>query len=544
MDANELNAGGAASGDRIGAVTDMEPALVEKLRRIRDGLTSGLVERDLAVRLGLLAALSGEHLLLLGPPGTAKSLVARRLRLAIRDGTYFERLLTRFSVPEELFGPLSISGLQDDRYERLTESYLPTASIAFLDEIFKANSAILNSLLTLLNERVFHNGAEAVPTPLVAVVGASNELPDGEELDALLDRFLLRLHVAPVSAKAFQELMALSDEGDPELADDLRLTPDDLAKIQSEAARVRIPDGVLALLRELREWCMTEGIQVSDRRWRKVAKLLRTSAWTNGRDTVGDWDCWLLQHCVGEQEEERGKVYEWYAARVGAVAAKPDQLIRLVGALERRLKKHRKEERVKRDPKGRRLYVGSDGRETTVEGGQAHRDGAPLFLGPEESNYYTNGEVDRTNGGKGFTHHELENLRDRHGFSRYGQSIDFRKYVEDRENWLMTKYQPALEPMAYPQVQIEQLCAEVKSVRERVTSFQKSLGDQMRSLSEELTTHLWVMPDFVDPASAKLQAQYTDAGKLVDRVDKIIRGYEALPQAKDEPHWDDESEAS
>ena len=134
---------------------------VKKLRAVRDTLTEGLVERDVAVRLGLLAALAGEHMLMLGPPGTAKSLIARRLHLAFNSSTYFERLLTRFTVPEELFGPLSIKGLEEDRYERLTDAYLPTASIAFLDEIFRANSAILNALLSLLNDRTYYEEGRA-----------------------------------------------------------------------------------------------------------------------------------------------------------------------------------------------------------------------------------------------------------------------------------------------------------------------------------------------------------------------------------------------
>ena len=164
-------------------------ALASKLERLRAFMCAGLLERETPAKLLLLAAVSGEHVLLVGPPGTAKSELARRLRGCIAEATYFERLLTKFSVPEELFGPLSIKSLEHDEYRRITAGYLPTATIAFLDEIYNANSAILNALLTLLNEREFDNGAERVATPLVSVVGASNVVPEGSELAALHDRF-------------------------------------------------------------------------------------------------------------------------------------------------------------------------------------------------------------------------------------------------------------------------------------------------------------------------------------------------------------------
>ena len=387
--------------------------LTDRVRSIRDSLTTGLVERDVAIRLALLAALSGEHLLLIGPPGTAKSLVARRLHLAFTDAAYFERLLTRFSVPEELFGPLSIKGLEEDRYERLTESYLPTASIAFLDEIFKANSAILNALLTLLNEREFDNGTRRERTPLMAVVGASNELPEGEELDALFDRFLLRLHVGPVSKDGFPGLLKLRDDAASNVPDALKLTRADLDAVRKTAGDVPVPDDVVALLCDLREWCAAEEIPVSDRRWRKVVKLLQTSALTNGRKTVSIWDCWLLQHCLWSDADDRVKIYDWYAARIGAVAEEPTRLVRIVNAWERQLDKDKGDRSQMRNSKGRLLYMEQNGQHTTNEKGQAYRGKEPLFVLPENvrrHSGYHHRQIDSTNDGKGYTKDDIQKM--------------------------------------------------------------------------------------------------------------------------------------
>lgn len=205
----------STSGKGRGSTGASTAAATQDLRaRIQDAvdiMQRGLIERDTEVRLLLLAALSREHVLYIGPPGTAKSELSRRLS-RLYQGAYFERLLTRFSVPEELFGPLSMRALEEDKYVRQTQGYLPEASVAFVDEIFKANSAILNTLLTLLNERLFDNGSLRVPVPLVCMVGASNELPESEELDALYDRFLLRRRVAQVSAGGLADLLSMSPE--------------------------------------------------------------------------------------------------------------------------------------------------------------------------------------------------------------------------------------------------------------------------------------------------------------------------------------------
>ncbi|MCA9538450.1 MAG: AAA family ATPase, partial [Myxococcales bacterium] len=180
-----------------------------------DALRARFVERDALIDAALCALVCGQHLLIIGPPGTAKSQLATALCEALEGATGFQWLLTRFTTPEELFGPISLKGLEEDRYVRLTAGKLPTAQIVFLDEVFKASSAILNALLTVLNERRFHNDARAEPVPLITLIGASNELPDeDDELQALYDRFLVRVMVDYVEADyRFVKLLTLGEPG-------------------------------------------------------------------------------------------------------------------------------------------------------------------------------------------------------------------------------------------------------------------------------------------------------------------------------------------
>ena len=284
-----------------------------------DHLGRGLLERGTAVRL-LLAALAQEHVLLIGPPGTAKSELARRLHDAFAGTRYFERLLTRFSTPEELFGPLSLKALEADRYERLIDGYLPTAGIAFLDEVFKANSAILNALLTLLNEREFDNGAGRLRTPLISLVGASNEAPGDESLVAFHDRFLLRVPVGPVGDESFAALLCLR-EAAPAAPPPLDVAV--LPAIARAADAVALPQEAVEALTGLRGFVQQAGLPVSDRRWRQLVRLMRVAAATEGRTRLDAVDLWLAPYVVCDSAEAVPRVAEWVAHTLMGAAPQP-----------------------------------------------------------------------------------------------------------------------------------------------------------------------------------------------------------------------------
>ncbi len=323
----------AAAPGATPAGADWRPRLQAHLA----ALEHGLLDREAATRLLLLAALAGEHVLLIGPPGTAKSELARRLHRAFAGARYFERLLTRFSTPEELFGPLSLKALEDDRYERLIDGYLPTAGIAFLDEVFKANSAILNALLTLLNEREYDNGAARLHTPLISVVGASNEAPADESLLAFHDRFLLRVPVAPVGDAAFAALLQL-DDGAAGPALPAPITPTERAALLDRRASVALGDAMLLALGGLRQHCAGQGLVVSDRRWRQLVALMRCAAACEGRSRLDPLDLWLAPFVVATDAAAVPAVAAWVTTELaGAVAQDLPWLGHAVTAFEKQL---------------------------------------------------------------------------------------------------------------------------------------------------------------------------------------------------------------
>ena len=245
--------------------------------------------------------------------GTCKSELGRRLS-QLCGGPFFQRLFTRFTTPEEIFGPLSLRALENDEYLRCIDGFLPSANVAFLDEIFKANSSILNTLLTILNERQFDNGAGMrVKCPLKCVIGASNEFPESEELDALLDRFLLRANVLPVSdAGLLQMLTQITPTCHTQTIDVARDLEILVSDISLSLETISLDQNICLLIQKLRTFARDElGVYISDRRLVKASRLLRVSAATHGRAKVDYVDCLLLENILWQTPEQQGDIREW-----------------------------------------------------------------------------------------------------------------------------------------------------------------------------------------------------------------------------------------
>ncbi len=292
-------------------------------------LKSAFVGKNEIIDLLGVGLVGGENLFLLGPPGTAKSAIVQELARRI-DGRVFDYLLTRFTEPNELFGPFDIRKLREGDLVTNTDGMLPEASFVFLDELLNANSAILNSLLMVLNERIFRRGRETRALPTLMVVGASNRLPEDDALGALFDRFLLRVRCDNVASEQLADVLTAgwrfevarskltrsASEGEngkttdrtddanastPSLA--LRVSVEDIRRIQALLARVDLSD-VRAASVELVQRLRHAGIAVSDRRAVKLQRLIAASALLCGRLEAIESDLWVFRYIWDTEEQQ------------------------------------------------------------------------------------------------------------------------------------------------------------------------------------------------------------------------------------------------
>ncbi|SBV06515.1 MoxR-like ATPase [Streptomyces sp. MnatMP-M77] len=282
-----------------------------RLRAICDEVSDRFYERADVVRTLVVALLAGQHSLVLGPPGTAKSEIARELTGRVEGAAYWEILLSKFTAPTRMFGPVDVAALTRGEYRQVYEGRATTAHVAFIDEIFKCSTAALNETLGYLNERIYHpeSGGEPIHCPLIGAITASNELPTGEETAAIYDRLLVRIEVGYLADPSNFAALVRSAVSRP--AAPVRTTVE-LAALQEAVSRsvpaVALPDAVVDAVCSLRAALRRKELVASDRRWRQAVGLLQASAYLDGRPAVAETDLTVLTHVLWDSPAQRPTV--------------------------------------------------------------------------------------------------------------------------------------------------------------------------------------------------------------------------------------------
>jgi MoxR-like ATPase len=278
---------------------------IEKLQKIEKELNNIFVERSPVIHGLILSALAKTNILLLGPPGTAKSDLVNRWNQHIANSKFFGWLVTRFSTPEELFGSFSLKGLKNDEYYRVTTARLPEANTAFIDEIFKSSSGMLNSLLPIMNERIFYNNGKPIKIPLITLAGASNEVPEKEDrLDAIYDRFLLKYNVSLIREDSnFLKMLEMLNT-EPQTT----ITLEQIIAIQELADKVTLSEEVLEYVLRARKELHNQGVMISDRAFKLILRIVKAEVILSGRMEARIEDLEILQHTCWQDPNQIRKV--------------------------------------------------------------------------------------------------------------------------------------------------------------------------------------------------------------------------------------------
>ncbi|GIW60091.1 MAG: hypothetical protein KatS3mg087_1157 [Patescibacteria group bacterium] len=324
------------------------------MKEIEKVLNDVLIERSDEIRMLLIGVLCSENPLLVGPPGTAKSMLIDSFsKLMAGDFKVFSILLTKFSTPEDLFGPLSIQGLKEGKYFRITTGKLPEANIAFIDEIFKASPAILNTLLKILNERTFDTGEKIIKCPLLVAMAASNEWPAAEELGALFDRFLLRKTVYPLTRLGLKQLLSRKEFS---IDSDTKITITQLKEARRKASSVAFSDDMIEFYESLIIECRKNGIFPSDRRIRKTLQVIKANACLNGRDEVTPEDMEICKFCLWNDPAQEAECHKLIQSKtnptsleISAIVSKaitaldmePEKAISVLKECQEKLERHK-----------------------------------------------------------------------------------------------------------------------------------------------------------------------------------------------------------
>lgn len=317
--------------------------LNEKFTALENAVNVDVLERSREVHCALNALVSRKHFFMIGNPGTAKSYMIRRIVDRIDYGVqddgnaaYFQWLLTKYTTPEEVFGPPSLADLEEGRYRRNTERKLPRSYVSFLDEIFKANSSILNALLTIMNERLFFNGGDDEKTSVATIFAASNEMPADDNLWALWDRLHFRFKVEPIrEAGNFIKMLSTTRDPNPEKI----VTWAEVMQAQEEAAKVELPPDLFDTLKVLRDNLKDNGIEPTERRFVECLGIIQAEAWLNGHTVAEIDDMRVLKHVLWNDEEQIRQVERLVLELANPLDKEAHDLLERVDALDAELKK-------------------------------------------------------------------------------------------------------------------------------------------------------------------------------------------------------------